>query len=315
MTTLTPEALAWMSTHHGIITASGLQTCKVSARSRKRLVAAGVLITVAKGVYRIASAPDVLESRCVALCCAHPTGFVTGPTGGKFRSLRRQPKDDEVHFCVPHGHELVLEGVRVRQSRSVDQSQDVQVRADGIRLATPWRLAFDLAADLSDTDHRSVVEQLIADGHCGIGALIAVGKRLASPRRPGSERFLATLANRLPGGPLESHPEVVLAEALSAGGVPLHAQAPWLTLPGGRRIRLDMSVPDIRWGVEVDVHFSHFMLEGGSADRDRDRKCRRIGWQIERVTALDLLVLSTIVDELVDLYRLRCLEITVGVAA
>ena len=69
-----------------------------------------------------------------------------------------------------------------------------------------------------------------------------------------------------------------------------------------------MSVPDVRWGVEVDVHHSHFLLEGSTSDKDRDRKCRRIGWQVDRCTQIDLLDLDTIADELVELYRQRCLD-------
>jgi len=307
--TLTPAALKWLSTHHGIITAQQLRQCGVTARTMLRLVAAGVLLRVAKGVYRIASTPTSIESSSVTLSVAHPVGFVTGPTGAKLTGLRRQRNSPDIHYCVPHGHELKLPGVRLRQSRNIDTEVDIRVRADGIRIASPARLAFDLAADLSDIDHRSVVEQLLHDKHCKLTDLAAVGKRLVAVHRPGSARFMRTMESRLPGGPLESHPEVVLAQGLRDRGVPLHGQATWLDLPGGRRIRLDLSVPDVRWGVEVDVHFSHFLLEGSTADKDRDRKCRRIGWQVDRVTQIDLLDLDTIVAELVELYELRCAEL------
>ena len=309
LTTLTPAALEWLSTHHGIITGLQLRQRGVSVRTMMRLVAAGTLIGVAKGVYRIASTPTSDEMSCTVLSAAHPTGFVTGPTGARLSTLRRQPRSADIHYCVPHGHELKLSGVKVRQSRKIDPKQDIQVRADGIRIATPWRLAFDLAADLSDGDHQSVVEQILHEKLCGIGALVDVGLRLVAANRPGSARFLRTLESRLPGAPLESHPEVVLAQALRRRGVPLQAQSTWLQLPGGRRIRLDMSVPDVKWGVEVDVHHSHFLHEGSTSDKDRDRKCRRIGWQVDRCTQIDLLDLDNIADELVELYRLRCLEL------
>ena len=308
--TLTPQAMRWLAAHHGIISTHQLRACGVAERTWKRATHDGLLVPVAKGVYRIASAPTTVEACCVVLSLAHPTGFVTGPTLARLLGLRRQPRDLRIHYSVPHGHELVLDdGVVLRQSRRVDPTLDIRERRDGIRIATAWRLAFDLAADLSAIDHRSVVEQMLHDRMCTVGQLAQTGKRLVAPRRPGSKRFLETLSQRLPGGPIESHPELEVAAALQARGVPIVAQQTWLDLPNGARARLDISVPDIFWGVEVDIHPTHFLFEGNAADRRRDRQCHLIGWQVERVTGLDLLDLDTTVDELLALYRRRCAEL------
>ena len=70
-------------------------------------------------------------------------------------------------------------------------------------------------------------------------------------------------------------------------------------------MRLDLAIPAIRWGIEIDVHPDHLFLEGTTKDKRRDRKCHRIGWQIERVTELDLLDLDGLVGELVELYSAR----------
>lgn len=294
--------------HHGMSTTSQLRLDGVSRRARDRLVDAGILEHVHKCVYHITSTPLTLEARCAALSLAHPAGFVTGPTGGKLRGLRRMPKSEDIHFSIPHTLGLAsIEGVTLRRSTIVGRG-DIQRRPDGINIASPWRLGFDLAADLDDMDHASVVEQILHDQHCGIGALIVVGRRLAHPSRNGSTRFLATLASRVPGGPLESHPEVVIAKLLQDRGVPVVAQTTWLDLPNGSRARIDLSVPHACWGVEIDVHPDHLFLRGTTADKRRDRQAHLIGWQIERVTALDMLDLDAIVDELVALYVVRCDE-------
>jgi very-short-patch-repair endonuclease len=47
------------------------------------------------------------------------------------------------------------------------------------------------------------------------------------------------------------------------------------------------------------------LLDGTTKDKRRDRQCHRIGWQIERVTEIDLLDLAGLVDELVALYQSR----------
>jgi very-short-patch-repair endonuclease len=83
-------------------------------------------------------------------------------------------------------------------------------------------------------------------------------------------------------------------------------QVSYLKLPNGKRIRLDMAVPHVRWAVEVDVHPDHLLLDGTTKDKQRDRWCHRIDWQVERVTELDILDLPTLCNELVELYHLRC---------
>ena len=103
----------------------------------------------------------------------------------------------------------------------------------------------------------------------------------------------------------ESHPEIVLGDALRAHGVPVVPQLSSLVLPNGSKIRIDLAVPAIRWAIEIDVHPDHLLLEGTTRDKRRDRQCHLIGWQVERVTEVDLLDLSGLVDELVDLYQVR----------
>jgi very-short-patch-repair endonuclease len=97
----------------------------------------------------------------------------------------------------------------------------------------------------------------------------------------------------------------VLADALRARGIPVQPQFGGLDLPDGSRVRLDLAVPAARWGIEIDVHPDHLLLDGTTYDKRRDRKCHRIGWQIERVTEIDLLDLDGLLDELAELYAVR----------
>jgi very-short-patch-repair endonuclease len=305
MPDLTPAAMDVFRRHHGHATGEMLSRAGVGRSRRRRLLEAAVLEVVLGRVYRIRSAPTTVESMCAALSLAYPSGFITGPTAGRLLGLRRMGRADLVHFSVRHGSNIgPLPGVQLRQT-TVIEPDHVQTRADGIRVASPARLAFDLAADLTEIDHASVVEQLLHDRRCSLNALTRVGRRLAHPARPGSMLFLSTLANRVSGGPLESHPEVVLAQALRSRGIPVIAQVDRLVLPNGSRIRIDLAVPELRWGIEIDAHGDHFLLEGGTKDRRRDRQCHLIGWQVERVTPLDLTDIDGLCDELAALYEAR----------
>lgn len=305
MSDLTPKALAILRGQHGHATVSQLDAAGVHRRARLRLVDADVLKPVYKSVVRIDSAPETLESRCAALCLSHQSGFVTGPAGGKLLGLRRIPRPEPIHFAVLHGVHLEPQpNVVLRQTTSIKPS-DVRRRRDGITTASPARLAFDLAALLSVQDLASIVEQLIHDGHCTMAELASVARRLCHPRRRGSLRFVRSLMERGDRPAAESHPEIVLADALRARGVPVVPQVTGLVLPNGATIRIDLAVPEARWAIEIDVHPDHLFLEGTTRDKRRDRQCHLIGWQIERVTEVDFVDLPGLVDELVALYLAR----------
>jgi hypothetical protein len=305
MSDLTPQALSILRVQHGHATAAQLDAAGVRRRARLRLIDAELLISVYKSVVRIPSAPSTLEGRCVAVCLGHPSGFVTGPAGGKLLGLRRMGRAESIHFAVRHGIHLdKVPNVTLHQTTSI-QPSDIRKRPDGITTASPSRLAFDLAAMLTVDDHASVIEQLLRDGHCSLTDLAAVARRLCHPRRPGSLRFMRSLVERGDRPPAESHLEVVLGDALRARGVPVIPQVSNLVLPNGKRIRIDLAVPDARWAIEIDVHPDHFLLEGTTRDKQRDRQCHLIGWQVERVTEVDFLDLPGLVSELVALYQAR----------
>ncbi len=304
MPDLPPSALAVLQRRLGVATAAMLTAAGVSSGRRKRLVRQGVLARVHHRVYRIASAEDSFLARCVALCLAYPCGFVTGPSGGRLLGVRRMLRSDEIHFCVPHGfHHDPVEGVVFHQSTSITP-MDIMRLDNGLVVASWPRLGFDLARHLSPEDHASVIEQILADRRCTAGTLAGVGRRLIHPGRAGSWLFATTMANRIAGGALESHAEVLLAQALAARHVPVVAQLRNLTLPNGSHIRIDLAVEDARWAVELDIHPDH-LLDGATKDKRRDRQLHQIDWQVERVTALDMQDVAAIADELTINYHLR----------
>jgi very-short-patch-repair endonuclease len=215
------------------------------------------------------------------------------------------PSAEPIHFAVRHGVHLDSHrGVILHQTTSIRPS-DVRRRRDGVTTASPQRLAFDLAAFLTVDDHASIIEQVIRDGHCSMVELVAVARRLCHPRRPGSHRFVRSLIERGDRRAAESHPEITLGNALRRREVPVVPQVSGLKLPNGEKLRIDLAVPAARWAIEIDVHPDHLLLEGTTKDKRRDRQCHMIGWQVERVTEVDLLDLAGLVDELVALYEAR----------
>ena len=199
--------------------------------------------SVHKGVYVLRATTATLEQRCAVMSAAHPTGFVTGPTAGALSGVRRMPRTSSLHYAVRHGLHLPEEpGVHFRQTTKLPATHRF-VRDDGISIARPARLAFDLAADLRPLDHLSVVQQLLEMKRVSIHELLAIGNQLCHPGRDGSKRFRETL-ERLGGEtPAQSHPEVVLAEALRDRGVPVERQARVVRGAGGVVVHIDLALP------------------------------------------------------------------------
>ncbi len=305
MLELTPAATRWLNHNHGVITSAELRDCHVSRSTVARLVAAGVLRRAHKGVFVMASNAVTLEQRCVVLCRAHPTGFVTGPTAGTLLGLRRMPRHAPLHFAVRHGQRLEKEkGVRFRQTTVLPAAHRIR-RDHGLVTASFARLAFDLAADLRTLDHLSVLHQLLDEEKVSLDELAAIDRLLGHPARPGSGRFRRNLERVGASPPNESHPEVVLADALRARGIPIEHQTRLIRGSNGRTARVDLAVPEARWGVELDIHPEHRTLEGHASTASRTRDLHLLDWQIEPVTELDMQDVAAIADELTRHYWVR----------
>jgi hypothetical protein len=302
---LPAAALLILQRQQALITADQLTSVGVSPHSRRRLLDERVLEHRGHSVYRVVGCRPTLDSRAIELCLQHPRGFITGPTGGTILGLRRMPFASQLVFCVPHGQRFDHENhVKLRQSNYIPDHH-VRTLDNGIRIASHERLAFDLSGDLRTVDLSSVIEQMIQRGDASPESLTAVARELCTRGRRGSVPFLSVLLRRTWGPAAESHPELKVLEALRSRGVPVEPQTS-LTLPNGKPIRIDMAVADIRWAVEVDIHPDHAMTDGITKDKRRDRQLHLFDWQVERVTALDLLDLDATISELVALYHTRC---------
>ncbi len=121
------------------------------------------------------------------------------------------------------------------------------------------------------------------DGHLSPADMYAVAADWLSPRRAWAKHFVECLDRRAPGGPAESHYEVVLSEALRHAGVAGLVHQHRIDLPGYGPARFDIAVPDLRWAIEVDVFPTHRETAGVEADERRDCAATAVGWLVSRV--------------------------------
>lgn len=294
---------------HGIVHTDELLADGLTRSGVRRLVGDGLLIRRHSAVYRLATAPDTFEARCAAACAAEPDAVISGPAAARLWEFRHVWRTDEPIVLVRHDRTPLSRGVQLRRT-NVLEPEDFSRRPDGIRVASPARTWFDCARDVDEIRFERLTEWVL-DHHCAVPALWRVRRRLRQRGRPGLARVNRVLSSRAAWQkPAGSGIELEVLTALERRGIGPLVRQHRLVLPDGVAIHTDGALPDIRWAVEVD----HVTWHGGrldaQRDKGRDRKLRRIGWQVDRVTDVEVREsLESTVSELVELVHLRRREL------
>lgn len=297
---------------HGVVPDADFARFGVSARQRRRLAEAQVIVRMHNGVYRIRSSPDTFEARCVAACAAHPRLVIAGMSAGRlwgFRGLPRELRNGPVTAAVVREGQVRLSGVQVRRTAHLPPNDTVE-RPDGIMLTSPVRTWLDLGHVLDDRSHESILEQLLDERTCTLATLLTARRRWAVPGRWGVARVNRVLGERAAGSrPAGSADELRVLAALAARGIPLVRQLP-IALPNGVTIHADLADPRIEWIVEIDHFAWHAGRQATRRDKARDRQLHLLGWQVERIDndALDD-DFDAVIDELAVLHRRRAVEV------
>ena len=283
MTHLTEAAHVAFARQHGVASVQQLLDSGLTARHVERLEQVGAIELVLRGVYRSKSVHLDELGRCAALCLMRHDLAIAGPTAGRLWNFRRLPRDRRIHVLVPPASQpSIASWVKSYRTAAVHDT-DIVERQDGIRLTSRARTAFDLARHLHPDDLLSVMEQAMHDGGIDDDALRRVAIDWLSPRRPWARRFLLQLDRRVTGGAAESHPEVMVAQALTDAGVRGLVRQYELTIPGYGPARFDLALPKVRWAIEIDIHPVHDETIGRLRDRRRDAAAIDAGWTTSRL--------------------------------
>lgn len=305
MLVLSSSLAARVASRHGVVTADELVTDGVTISTIRRAVTAGVLLRCHAGVYRLATSSYTFEARCVAVCLADADAFITGVAAGRLWGFRHIPQRELPIVSVPHARHPFANGVTVRRTNVID-AEDWIVRADGIRVASPARAWFDAARDLDDQRFEALTEWVL-DQHTSVPTLWRTRRRLATSGRVGAARVNRVLSQReVWQKPADSMLELRVFKALERHGVSGLVRQQPIRLPDGTVIHADLALPAIRWAVEVD----HVTWHGGrldaQRDKGRDRNLRRVGWEVDRVTDVELsAAFDATIRELIDLIGQR----------
>lgn len=279
-----PEVLALFAAQHWVASLEQLRALGVPATTVKRAQRSGVVTTVIPGVVRMMGSADTFASRAMALQLhVGRDVFISGASAGVLYGLRSMPRRI-VECTIGEDRKVVMPPWgRVTQTSWFEPARDVQVLADGLRVATPLRMLFRLAGVFNDHRFQRAAEDC---WHRQLVTPEAAAEYLAAVRRSGRtgvtrfEHWLERMSFQ--SRPSQSGLEQDVLDALVRAGLPEPERQLPLILPSGELIHVDLAWPEVRLGVEP----GHSWWHGGDlktrADQARDLACDEIGWRIAR---------------------------------
>lgn len=309
MPSISAQLAARIASHHGIVTVDELLEDGLTTSAVRRWVSDGVIFRCHDGVYRVATSPDTFEARCAAACVAEPRAVITGPAAARLWQFRHVFAPTSPIVLVEHDRNPLSGDVQVQRTNVLDDIDRV-VRPDGIVVASPPRAWFDCARHLDDTRFEMLTEWVL-DRHASVPTLWGMRRRLAGRGRPGLARVNRVLSQRAAWQrPAGSGLEHRILRALERAGVRGIVRQHPIKLYNGVVVHPDGALPGIRWALEID----HVTWHGGridaQRDKARDRALRRVGWQVDRVTDIELdKAFDATVRELIGLIEHRRHEI------
>lgn len=283
-----------------------------SASTVGRMTASKLLVPMICGTYLLAGYDETFEARCMsALLWAGRNSFISSWSAARLHGLRKN-NSDRVHVTVPVAATTTRSPkpwVELARSSWFDVDADSQTLAMGIRVATPERMLFGLAADVNqfrfdraaeDAWHRQLTDPaLMSDylqrhrgrGRDGVARVEAFLERCGDRHLPAQSGFeqdvIDALERRLP--------PVVRQHRLS--------------LANGEVVKLDIAWPEIRLAVEPGSSWFHGGDAGQARDHDRDLACNEVGWLVVRVDESFRRDLVGAADRVRRVYRRRVLDL------
>ena len=270
---------------HGLVTRAQVIGAGWSASGVRRRVAAGRLVVVRPGVYRLAGVPVTWEQRLLAAVLAAGPGAVAS-----HRSAARLwglMDDDAVEVTVLAGRRPRLPEAVVH--RSGDLSQDPPVRRSGIPVTSPLRLLVDLGSVVRASVLEDVLDRALERRLVTVAGAERVLDRLAGRGRAGAGALRVVLDERALGADRpDSVLEARMARLLRAADLPTAVFQHDVRRGGAFVARVDFAYPDVRLAIEVDGWASHSSPRALQSDLARQNALVALGWTVLRFTWPDV---------------------------
>lgn len=261
---------------HGLVTRQQLLALGVTERQIDRRLAAGLLIRVHQGVYRLAGSEDTYEQKTMAACLA--SGGVASHRCAAVLFGLRGCRTDLVEITVEGPRAPGLKGVTVHRTGRLQQTT-----IGAIPVTMPGRIPVELAAVAP-----YLVGGALADLLLRVTSLRSVTEAVAAAGRTAN---ITVVRHELEGylagkRPTESVLEDEFLKLLARHGIPepeRQYQPAWEP-----RRRVDFARPEDRLLIELDGRLWHSSVADRERDRAKDERAAAQGWRTERITWIDV---------------------------
>ena len=280
-----PHVIALFQTQHGVASMRQLLSAGASRRSVDRARSNESIVPVLPGVFMLAGTTLSFHGRCMAaLLYLGPRAYLAGVSAAALHGCRDMPRRT-IHAVVPATAWVgpLPPWLRVRRS-CWEMPGDVVTRPDGLRVSSPLRTLFDLAAHVTQYRLERVAEDL---WHLDLASPQQAADYLETVRRSGRSgvaRLETLLERTVPRArPSQSGFELDVIDAIRAVGLPEPERQHPLVLLNGELIHIDIAWPAIQFGLEPGHSWWHGGNRRMHADIARDNACGEIGWYIRRL--------------------------------
>lgn len=270
-------------------------------RLAHRAMVRGELVTILPGTFAAPDVDDLTQCRATALSLVHPDAVVSGRAAAR---LTWWPALEAPVLDATYPTALApAPGFRWTRGRV---PAELVVVVNGIRLTDPALTVLDLLPEMGGR----VIDEAL---RLGAVTLDRLWEAFAlTPQRPGNQlrRDLLVDSRDEPW----SEAERTLHRAYRGSALPWrHATNYRVDLLGEGFALLDLALPELRLGFEVDGEEAHRSRAGFRRDRRRDPELVEQGWLIVRFAAVDLEDdLAWVCERMVNIAHARAIELGVA---
>jgi hypothetical protein len=176
----------------------------------RHLADTGALVTVFRGVYRLAGSSATFEQRCLGAtyaCGEH--ALVSHEAAAALRSLVPEPQD--IAVTVPLVHRIECPGIVLHRSRVLDVPD--RAMCGKVAVTSPARTLLDITPGLEDSRLELISDDAFRRGLLSPDGLVAYLERPVLANRPGIHRLRRVGRDRAVHGVPESKLETQIGRA------------------------------------------------------------------------------------------------------
>jgi len=274
------------SRQHGLVTAADVQKAGLSWHRLKTLIRDGTYERLTRRLLRATASRACFEQRALAACLAVGAQAVASHTTAAILlglGSRGQLSAKTIEITVPYtaSGRSRPNGVIVHHSRNLSRVDIAKVGV--IPVTHPARTVVDCAGLvarglLAQPTLGLLVDEVIIRRMAGLGRLRDTAARV---HPTGCRALEVALAVWIPGPLPGSVPEMTLARALMAAGLPAPKRQHELVDPttGKTLARFDLAYPQARVGIEYYGGLDHSARQRAH-DEDRANRIQSAGWLV-----------------------------------